>query len=375
MSFYNVYEKYKDFEVEEFFEKVTENDVLRSLNKDRLDQWDLLTLLSPQASKFLEPMARKAQRLTQQHFGKSILLFTPMYLSNYCTNRCVYCTYNAENHIFRKRLSMEEIEIEAAAIAKTGLQHILILTGGSREITPVEYIVDSVQVLKKYFTSISIEIYALTQDEYKKVVNAGVDGFTIYQEVYNEEIYDKVHLSGEKKNYRFRIDAPERACKAGMRTVNIGALLGLNKWRKEAFITGLHADYLQNKYPEVDISISPPRIRPHVGVFDEVYHVDDPSLLQIMFAYRLFIPRAGITISTRESAEFRNNILSLGVTKMSAGVSTEVGGHTTEEHQDPQFEIADNRNVEEMRDAILARGYQPIFKDWMPLADEALSNY
>lgn len=375
MGFYKIYENYKDYDVEKFFDQVDDNDVLRALNKNRLDEKDLLTLLSPQAGKFLEPMARKAQMLTQQHFGKSILLFTPMYLSNYCTNGCVYCTYNAANHILRKRLSMEEIAKEAKEIANTGLQHILILTGGSREITPVSYIVDAVKELKKYFSSISIEIYALTEDEYKQVVDAGVDGFVMYQEVYDEEIYKNVHLSGEKSNYHFRMDAPERACKAGMRTVNIGALLGLNKWRKEAFITGIHAYYLQNKYPEVDISISPPRIRPHLGVFDEVYHVDDASLLQIMFAYRLFIPRVGITISTRESEDFRNNVLPLGVTKMSAGVSTEVGGHTTEEHQDPQFEIADNRSVDQMRDAILERGYQPIFKDWMPLEEDSLCDF
>lgn len=373
MGFYDLYSQYKDFDFDGFFEKVTDNQILRVINKRKLDEMDLLTLLSPQAKKFLEPMARKAQELTLQNFGKSILLYTPMYLSNYCTNKCAYCSFNVQNHIVRKKMSMEEIAVEAEAIVKTGLKHILILTGGSREVTPVSYMCDAIKVLKNYFDSISIEVYSLTEDEYRQVVKAGVDGFTIYQEVYDEEIYDRIHLAGEKKNYMFRINAPERACRAGMRSVNIGALLGLNKWRKEAFITGLHGNYLQNKYPEVAIGLSLPRIRPHVGVFDEVYHVDDASLLQTMFAYRLFMPRSDMNISTREYAEFRDNLIPLALTKMSAGSTTEVGGHTTKEHQEPQFEIADNRSVEEVRDAILAKGYQPIFKDWMKITDEKCS--
>jgi len=262
---------------------------------------------------------------------------------------------------------LKQVENEARAISSTGLRHILILTGESRHQTPVSYIRECVKVLTGYFRSISIEIYPLETWEYEELVEAGVDSMTIYQEVYNEETYKKVHIRGPKKNHRFRLDAPERACKAGMRSVNIGALLGLYDWRKEAFYTGLHAAYLQNKYSEVEISVSAPRLRPHVGSFQPVCEVDDRTLVQIMLALRIFMPRLGITISTRESAEFRDNLIGLGVTKMSAGSSTEVGGHTLEEKTDSQFDISDCRSVEEIKNMIYSKGYQPVFKDWQAI--------
>lgn len=365
MSFYKDYLRYKNFDHDSFFNEITDDDVLRAINKDKLDELDYLTLLSPKASNHLEEMAQKSHNLTVQHFGKTIILYTPMYLANYCVNRCSYCGFNIDNDICRKKLTIEEIELEAKAISETCLKHILILTGESKKDTPVEYIIDAVKAIKKYFDSISIEIYPLTEEEYKKVIDAGVDGLTVYQEVYDEGIYDRVHLAGPKKNYMFRLDAPERACKGKIRTVNIGALLGLDEWYKEAFITGLHAKYLQDKYSDVDVSVSLPRIRPHIGVFDDVYPVHDKELVQIMLATRIFLPRVGITISTREEEEFRNNIMPLGVTKMSAGVSTEVGGHSSEDKTESQFEISDKRSVNEIREDILSKGYQPVFKDWM----------
>ncbi|MBZ4688461.1 MAG: thiH [Clostridiales bacterium] len=365
MSFYDCYLEYNDLDFENFFAQVTEADILRILRKNKITEYEFLALLSPVAENLLEDMAQRARQLSLQHFGKAILLFTPMYIANHCVNKCSYCGFNVENDIARKKLSLEEIEREAAAIAETGLRHILVLTGESRKETPLSYIVNAIKILRKYFQSISIEIYPLTEEEYQEVIEAGVDGLTIYQEVYDEKIYDKVHLAGPKKNYKFRLDAPERACKAKMRNVNIGALLGLNEWRREAFFTGLHASYLQNKYPDVEISISLPRIRPHKGVFEDVYLVNDRSLVQIMLATRIFLPYVGITISTRESQRLRDNLIPLGVTKMSAGVSTEVGGHTSATKGDSQFEIADKRNVAEMKEAILAKGYQPVFKNWL----------
>lgn len=364
MSFYDCCKEYKDFDFDLFFNSITESDILNILEKQKIDSLDFLALLSPKAEKFLEQMAQKAHQLTLQHFGKSILLFTPMYLANYCVNRCAYCSYNAHNMITRKKLTPEEIEKEAASIAKTGLKHILILTGESAQKTPVSYMVEAVGVLRKYFQSIGIEVYPLKEEDYRELIQAGVDCMTIFQETYDEQIYDNVHLSGPKKNYRFRLDTPERACKAGMRGVNIGALLGLNDWRKEAFMTGLHADYLQNRYPEVQISISLPRIRPHVGVFEKVYPVHDKDLVQILLAQRLFLHRVGMTISTRERQYFRDHLIYLGITKMSAGVTTEVGGHTASKKGHSQFEISDPRTVSQMKAAILKRGYQPILKDW-----------
>ncbi|MFZ5969619.1 MAG: 2-iminoacetate synthase ThiH [Bacillota bacterium] len=365
MGFYEEYTKVKDLSYREYFDSITEKNIEEIIGKDRIDQWDFLALLSPTASKYLETVAQRAHQLSQQHFGRTILLYTPMYLSNFCVNRCVYCSFNTDNKIGRKKLTMEEIEQEAKVIAASGLKHILILTGESRAKTPVSYIAEAVGVLRKYFDAISIEIYPLKEEEYRQVIEAGVDGLTIYQEVYHEATYDRLHLSGPKKDYHFRVDAPEWACRAGIRSVNVGALLGLYDWRQEAFVTGLHANYLQNKYTDVEVSVSLPRIRPHIGGFSDIYSVEDKDLVQIMLALRLFLPRAGITISTRERQGLRDHLIPLGVTKMSAGVSTEVGGHSSDTKSESQFEISDTRNVNEIRQAILSKGYQPIFKDWM----------
>ncbi|HAA43522.1 MAG TPA: 2-iminoacetate synthase ThiH [Ruminiclostridium sp.] len=367
MSFYERYLEYKNFDFETFFDRVSEQDIINTISKDRITELEFLMLLSQKASKYLEPMAQKARKLTIQNFGKVIFLYTPMYLANYCVNQCVYCGFNIANKINRKKLTLEEVEKEAQAISSTGLRHILILTGESRRESPVQYIKQCVEVLKKYFRSISIEVYPLEESEYKELIETGVDGFTIYQEVYNEEVYEKLHIKGPKRNYRYRLDAPERACRASMRSVNIGALLGLDDWRKEAFFTGIHADYLQTRYPDTEISISLPRIRPQCGGFTPPYVVEDRDLVQIMLAQRLFMPRAGITISTRESQSFRDNLIGLGVTKMSAGSSTEVGGHTQENKSEGQFDINDRRGVEEIKQRIYEKGYQPVFKDWQAI--------
>ncbi|MCX8131740.1 MAG: 2-iminoacetate synthase ThiH [Clostridia bacterium] len=367
MSFYNTYKQYAKFDFDSFFKEVSDDRVLDVLNKERINSMDFLTLLSDKADRYLEQMAVKAKQLTIQHFGKVIFLFTPMYLANFCVNQCAYCGFNVTNKITRRKLNQDEVEKEAENISKTGLRHILILTGESRKETPVSYIKDCVKILKKYFRSIAIEVYPLEAFEYAELIEAGVDGLTIYQEVYDEHTYDLVHLKGPKKNYSYRLDAPERACSVSMRSVGIGALLGMEDWRKESFFSGLHADYLQNKYLDTEISVSLPRIRPHVGHFEPKCIVSDRNMVQAMLALRIFMPRTGITISTRERAEFRNNLVGLGVTRMSAGVSTEVGGHASEEKTEGQFNISDCRSVEEMKDMIYMKGYQPVFKDWQAI--------
>jgi 2-iminoacetate synthase len=343
-------------------------DIQKSIEGHHENEKQLLTLLSPAAENHLEEMAQEAQRLTLRNFGKTIQLYTPMYLSNYCENQCAYCGFNLKNKLPRKKLSLTEVEKEAAFISSTGLKHILILTGDSREMSPLSYIIDCVKVLRKYFSSISAEIYALTESEYGRIASEGVDGLTIYQETYDERIYDKVHTQGPKKNYVFRLDAPERAAKSGMRNVNVGVLLGLNDWRKEIFLLGLHAKYLQDKFPDAEIGASIPRLRPHAGDFKVPYPVNDKNIVQIITALRIFLPRLGITLSTRESPEFRENLLPLGITRMSAGSSTRVGGHTIEYHEEsdlPQFEISDTRSVEEIKSMLAQKGYQPVLKDWI----------
>lgn len=364
MSFYPICDEYSSAPLADTFAAVTEADVRRALGKSSLTINDFLALMSPAALPLLEEIAQKASQLTRQHFGRTIQLFTPLYLSNYCANHCVYCGFNAKNDIPRTQLEPAQLEEEAQTIAATGLKHLLILTGEARTKASPEYLESCVGVLSKYFPSISIEIYAMEQEEYARLVRCGVDGLTIYQETYDEVLYAELHPRGPKKDFRYRLDAPERGCKAGMRVVNVGALLGLGDWRKDALITALHASYLMNLYPEVDISVSLPRMRPHAGEFQPTSIVEDRDMVQLMLALRLFLPRLGITISTRESAEFRENILPLGVTKMSAGVSTAVGGHSQDGEQVGQFDISDERTVEEMCAALRRHGYQPVFKDW-----------
>ncbi|MCX7842507.1 MAG: 2-iminoacetate synthase ThiH [Clostridia bacterium] len=367
MGFYEKYLEYKAFNYEKYFERISDEAVLRIISKDVLEELDFLALLSERAGRFLEQMAVRSRQLTLQHFGRVIFLYTPLYLANYCVNQCVYCGFNVTNDISRKKLTLEEVEREAKAISSTGLRHILVLTGESRRESSVDYIKQCVEVLRKYFCSIAIEVYPLDTEEYAELIEAGVDGLTLYQEVYNEDTYSEIHLKGPKRDYLYRLDAPERACKASMRSVNIGALLGLEDWRKEAFMTGLHGKYLQNEYPDTEISVSMPRMRPHVGQFQPKYEVSDRQLVQIMLAMRLFMPRAGITISTRERAEFRDNLIGLGVTRMSAGSTTVVGGYTQEEKSGGQFDISDGRSVEEMKRMIYGKGYQPVFKDWQAI--------
>ena len=369
MSFYQQFSAYAAQPIQQQFEAVTEAEVRGAINRTTPSFDDFLALTSPAASPLLEEMAAKASRLTNQHFGRTIHLFTPMYLSNHCANHCVYCGFNCNVDIPRSKLSKEQLEQEAAAIVATGLKHLLILTGEAPGKAGVDYIEECMEVLRPHFPSVSIEVFAMDEDEYGRLVKAGVDGLTIYQETYDEELYARLHPRGPKKDFRYRLDAPERGCKAGMRVVNIGALLGLGDWRKDALITGLHARYLMDLYPEVDISVSLPRMRPHAGGWQPATVASDRDLVQIMLALRIFLPRLGITVSTRESAEFRENILPLGVTKMSAGVTTAVGGHSQDDDQVGQFEICDERSVDEMCEVLKKHGFQPVFKDWQPIDD------
>ena len=366
-TFHDELTQYQGFDFEAFFTRVNDADILRAIAAKRLTPLDYLTLLSPRAAGHLEAMARRANDLTLRHFGRAVVLFTPLYLANHCVNQCVYCGFNVTNKLDRRKLSLEEVEAEAAAICASGLKHILILTGEDRKKTPVSYIADCARVLKKYFTSISIEVYPLTQEEYAQVIEAGVDGLTIYQEVYNPEVYAQLHPKGPKRDYLFRLEAPDRAGRAGMRQLNVGALLGLCRWRGEAFFSGLHADWLQRTYPDAEVSISPPRMRPHLGGFEPTEVVGDAELVQYILAFRLFMPRGGVTVSTRENAALRDNLVGLGVTKMSAGVCTQVGGRVTGQEDTGQFEISDERSVADMAGMLYAKGYQPVYKDWQYL--------
>ncbi len=365
MSFLELLDTYSDFDFDTFWSSVGDDQVLRSLAKDRLSPMDLLTLLSPRAADHLEAMARKARRLTIQHFGRTIQLYIPLYISNYCNSECIYCGFNRRHHIRRRKLTLEEIDIEARKIAATGMRHLLVLTGEAPKMTPMDYLTAAVEILKSYFASISIEIHPLETDEYARLKKAGVDGLTVYQEVYDRGVYEQVHLAGHKTDYRYRLEAPARGARAGFRWINIGALLGLAEPRREAFFTALHASYLTDRFLQTEISISMPRINPAEGGFQPPFTVDDRTFVQFLTAFRLFLPRAGIPISTRERSDFRDRIMHLGATRLSAGSRTDVGGYTHSDQANcKQFEISDERSVPEMVAAIKAGGLQAVYKDW-----------
>lgn len=364
MSFYDVFLTLKDIPFRKRFHNVTAIEVERVLKKERLTQEDYFILLSPAAEKFLEEMAQKAHDITVQHFGKTMQLYMPLYLSDYCVNVCSYCSFSFTNNFPRRRLTVEEIQKEAEVIADMGIKHIILLTGESRRHSSVDYLKESLAVLKKYFSSIAIEIQPMDESDYKELVKHGIDGLTVYQEVYNEVIYREIHKKGPKRNFHYRLETPERGAEAGMRSLNVGALLGIDDWRKECFLTGVHASYLQNKYLESEVGVSFPRIRPHAGSFQPKVDVTDKNLVQAILALRLFLPRSGINLSTRETAEFRERLIPLGVTKMSADSSTVVGGYSEPNATQSQFEISDDRSVEEIKALLKDKGYQPVMKDW-----------
>lgn len=350
------------------YDKYTARDVMKALNKDVLEPKDFAALLSPAAFPFLEQMAERAQLETRKHFGNSVNMFTPIYIANYCENYCIYCGFNCHNKIKRARLNEEEIDHEMAAIAKTGLQEILILTGESPTMSDVKYIGEACKIAKKYFKVIGIEVYPMNSDEYAYLHQCGVDYVTVFQETYNSDKYETLHLAGHKRIFPYRFNTQERALKGGMRGVGFAALLGLDDFRKDAFATGMHAYLLQRKYPHAEIAFSCPRLRPIINN-DKINPKDvhEPQLLQVMCAYRIFMPYASLTISTREQARFRDNVIGLAATKISAGVCVGIGGRVygEEEKGDEQFEISDPRNVEQVYNAILDHGLQPVMSDYI----------
>lgn len=368
MSYYDYHCRYKNVEWENAYSAFKDEDVELALTKEDASIQDFRVFLSPVAENYLEQMAEKAQEITLRHFGRTIQLYAPIYVSDYCENQCLYCSFSARNRGFRKKLSLEEVEREAAFIAAAGLRQILLLTGESKKESPPDYLRDCCRILRRYFSSIAIEVYPLAEEDYKYLVADGADGLTVYQETYDEDIYQNVHPAGPKRNFRFRLETPERGVRAGMRQVNIGALLGLADWRKDVFFLGMHAQYLQNLFPDVEIGVSVPRLRPHAGAFQSVRVVSDQNMVQIILALRLFMPRLSIALSTRENSRFRDHLIPLGITRMSAGSATSVGGYTASFYHDDvfsQFEIADRRSVAEITARIKGEGYEPIFNDWI----------
>ncbi|WP_161873971.1 2-iminoacetate synthase ThiH [Ihubacter sp. rT4E-8] len=355
------------------YEHYTAEDVKRALAKDTCGIEEFKALLSPAAEPFLEQMAERAKIETSKHFGNTVYLFTPIYIANFCENYCVYCGFNCYNDIRRKKLNYEEIENEMRVIADSGMEEILILTGESRKASSVEYIGEAVKIARKYFRNIGIEIYPVNVDEYRYLHQCGVDYVTVFQETYNADKYEKLHLMGHKRVFPYRFEAQERALMGGVRGVAFSALLGLWDFRKDALATALHAYYLQRKYPHAEISLSCPRLRPIVNN-NKINPLDvgERQLCQILCAYRIFLPYVGITVSTREEKHFRDGIVKIAATKISAGVSTGIGDHESKyegkkaaDTGDEQFEIADERSFDQVYQAITDEGLQPVINDYV----------
>ena len=351
----------------------TAKDVVRALEHDQADIEDLKALLSPAAAPFLEQMAEKAHNITSRHFGNTVYLFTPLYLANYCENYCIYCGFNCYNNIHRLQLTGEQMEHEMKVIADSGMEEILLLTGESKAKSSVEYIGEACKLASKYFRNVGLEVYPMNTDEYKYCHEMGADYVTVFQETYDLKKYETLHLLGHKRVWPYRFDAQERALRGGMRGVGFSALLGLSDFRKDALATALHVYYLQRKYPWAEMSLSCPRLRPIINNESiNPQDVGERQLCQILCAYRLFLPYAGITVSSRESATFRNGIVKICATKISAGVSTGIGDHeskyTGKEEEgtgDEQFEIQDGRSLKKMTDDMAGEGLQPVLNDYL----------
>ena len=361
--------------VEEYdYDKYTARDVRAALDHETCSVEDFKALLSPAAAPFLEEMAQKARIETGKHFGNTVYLFTPLDIANYCENYCVYCGFNCYNHINRMKLNMEQIEKEMQVIADSGMEEILILTGESRAMSDVKYIGEACKLARKYFRMVGVEIYPVNTDEYHYLHECGVDYVTVFQETYDNVKYETLHLLGHKRVWPYRFDAQERALRGGMRGVAFSALLGLSDFRKDALASALHVYYLQRKYPHAEMSLSCPRLRPIINN-DKINPLDvgEKELCQVLCAYRIFMPFVGITVSSRESKSFRDGIVKIAATKVSAGVSTGIGDHeskyTGKEAEnaegDEQFEINDDRSFETMYEDMSEEGLQPVLNDYL----------
>jgi len=327
---------------------------------------EIQNILNDHNPKFLEDFAQKSRAITQQYFGRTISLYAPLYLSNFCSSYCTYCGFNSHNRIKRFKLTAEETRKEMKFVADQGIENILLLTGESYKVTPLAYLKKAVSVAKNYFPNIALEVHPMEEQEYKELFEQGVDGITVYQETYDPARYAQVHISGTKSNYNFRYDTPQRAAKAGIRSISMGILLGLANVTEDLFCLYQHLCFMEKQYPGVEYGVSFPRLKPIKGENFAQCFVDDKTFIKIICLTRILFPRVGINLSTREDPKLRDHALELGVTRMSAGSNTSVGGYTLKspEDQDPQFDIADHRSVKEIVDLLKTRHFDPVFTDW-----------
>lgn len=353
-------------ELRTFVDRATDADVDRALARGRKrDLTDFAALLSPAATARLEELAVAARDATLQRFGRARNLFAPLYVSNECVSVCTYCGFSAGNEVARRTLSVDEVVAEAQELASRGFRHVLLVAGEHARIVNKDYLVECVGAVADFMASVSVEVQVWDEPTYTRLVNAGADGVVVYQETYDLGTYADVHLKGKKRNYEWRLAAPDRAAAAGARKLGVGALLGLHDdWRSEAIAVAAHARFLMHRWWRCEVAVAVPRMRPAAGDFEVADPVDDRSFTQLICALRLALPDAGITLSTREPALLRDALVPLGVTTLSAGSHTEPGGYASESDAEPQFEISDTRSPAEVAAALRAGGYDPVWKDW-----------
>ncbi|MDQ4068453.1 MAG: 2-iminoacetate synthase ThiH [Actinomycetota bacterium] len=342
----------------------TDADVDRALRAARRSLFDLGALLSPAAAGRLEEMAALAHAATVRRFGRVVRLFAPLYLSNECVSTCTYCGFSAGNDIARRTLSPAEVATEARVLGDRGFRHLLLVAGEHARVVSKDYLVECVAALAAGVPSVSIETQVWDTATYRRLVDAGCEGLVVYQETYDQGTYAAVHLKGKKRNYEWRLAAPDRGAEAGMRSLTLGALLGLHPdWRADVLALAAHAQALLRRWWRCEVAVSLPRLRPAAGDYQPARPVTDREYVQVLCALRLVLPDAGVTLSTRESPAFRDAAFKLAVTQMSAGSHTEPGGYVDPGGADPQFEVSDTRSPAEVAGALRAAGYEPVWKD------------
>ena len=362
-SFRKIFEQYNWKDIETGILTKTAADVETALNKSKKDIEDFKALISPAGADYLEQMALLSRHLTQKRFGKTVQMYIPMYLSNECQNICTYCGFSLHNKIKRTTLTDKQIVKEAEVIRSLGYDHILLVTGESAEVN-IDYFLHAIELIKPFFSQISMEVQPLEVDEYKKLNDAGIYAVLVYQETYHKENYKQYHTKGKKSNFNYRLETPDRLGRSGIHKIGLANLLGLEDWRTESFFTALHLNYLERTYWQTKYSVSFPRLRPAEGIENKIIPISDKELVQLICAFRIFDEDVELSISTRESEKFRNNIIKLGITSMSAGSKTNPGGYATEQESLEQFEINDERTPKEIETMIQQQGYEAVWKDW-----------
>ncbi|EGQ7820929.1 2-iminoacetate synthase ThiH [Vibrio parahaemolyticus] len=369
MSFYDRFQLLDWDDISMSIYAKTAQDVERALAKPKRDLEDFKALISPAAEPYLEQMAKLSYSLTRKRFGNTMSLYIPLYLSNLCANACTYCGFSMENRIKRRTLNRDEVEAEIDAIKRMKFDSVLLVTGEHETKVGMNYFREMVPIIKQRFNYLAMEVQPLDQDEYAELKTLGLDAVMVYQETYHPKTYAQHHLRGNKMDFRYRLETPDRLAKAGIDKIGIGALIGLEEWRADCFFAAAHLDYLERTYWQSRYSISFPRLRPCAGNvpasgLQPKSVMTDKQLVQLICAYRLFNPEVELSLSTRESPQFRDNVLPLGITSMSAASKTQPGGYATEEVELEQFEISDERSAASVEDMIRAKGFAPVWRDW-----------